>query len=218
MQLPVHSLTGEVVDHIEVSDYVFAVPFNAAVVHQAMVSQQANARQGTAKAKTRGEVSGSTRKLFAQKHTGNARPGSIKSPLRRGGGIIFGPQPRDYRQALPKKMRRLALRCLLSTKAKDGELIAIEELNFAGPKTSEMAKILSALGTVSSVLVVTPQSMENVIKSARNIPGVSVMPAGLLNVVALLNHNKLIMTVGAVRKTDELWGKRSAAGVGDAAL
>lgn len=218
MQLPVYSLTGEVVDHIEVSDYVFAVPFNEAVVHQAMVSQQANARQGMAATKTRGMVSGSTRKLFAQKHTGNARAGNIKSPLRRGGGIVFGPHPRDYRQALPKKMRRLALRCLLSAKVRDGELIAVAELDFAEPKTREMARILSALSIDSSALVITLQSVENVVKSTRNIPGVKIMPADLLNVVALLNHKKIIMTVGAVRKADELWGEKLTGGVTDATL
>ncbi len=211
MQLPVHNLTGEVVDNIEVSDYVFGVPFNNDVVHQAMLGQLANARQGTADTKTRGEVAGSTRKLFAQKHTGNARAGSIKSPLRKGGGIVFGPHPRDYRQAMPKKMRRLAIRCLLSAKAKDGELVAVQELDFSAPKTKEMAKILSALGVDSTALVVTPQSEQNVIKSTRNIPGVEIMPAGTLNVVALLNHKKLIMTVEAVRKANELWGESNAA-------
>ncbi|MDO8715289.1 MAG: 50S ribosomal protein L4 [Dehalococcoidales bacterium] len=218
MQLPVHSLTGEVADHIEVSDYVFAVPFNNAVVHQAMVSQQANARQGTADTKTRGRVAGSTRKLFAQKGTGNARAGSMKSPLRRGGGVVWGPHPRDYRQALPKKMRRLALRCLLSAKVRDGELIAVQELDLVEAKTKEMSRILAALGVDSTVLVVTPQAVENVIKSARNIPGVEIMPAALLNVVALLNHKKVIMTVEAVRKADELWGENIAAGVSDATL
>ena len=213
MQLPVHSLTGEVADHIEVSDYVFAVPFNNAVVHQAMVSQQANARQGTADTKTRGEVAGSTKKLFAQKHTGNARAGSMKSPLRRGGGIVWGPHPRDYRQALPKKMRRLAIRCLLSEKVRAGELIAVQEIDFAEAKTKEMSRILSALGADSTVLVVTPQSVENVIKSARNIPGVKIMPAALLNVVALLNHKRVIITVEALRKADDLWGDKLAAGV-----
>ena len=217
MQLPVHNHAGKVVDQIEVSDYVFGVPFNNAVVHQASVSQLANARQGTADTKTRGEVSGSTRKLFAQKHTGNARAGSIKSPLRKGGGVVFGPHPRDYRQALPKKMRRLALRCLLSAKVKDGDLIAIEALNFAEAKTKEMAKILSALGVDCKALVVTPQSEENVIKSTRNIPGIDIIPAGLLNVTALLNHKKLIITVEAVRKADELWGDKPA-GVSDAAV
>jgi len=217
VQLPVHNHAGEVVDQIEVSDYVFGVPFNNALVHQAMVSQMANARQGTADSKTRGEVAGSTKKLFAQKHTGNARAGSIKSPLRRGGGVVFGPHPRDYRQSLPKKMRRLALRCLLSAKAKDGDLIAVEELHFAEARTKEMAKILSALGVDSTALVVTPQSEENVIKSTRNIPGIEIMPAGLLNVVALLNHRKLIITVEAVRKANELWGEKPA-GVSDATV
>lgn len=217
MQLPVHNHAGKVVDQIEVSDYVFGVPFNNAIVHQAMVSQMANARQGTADTKTRGEVAGSTKKLFAQKHTGNARSGSIKSPLRKGGGVVFGPHPRDYRQSLPKKMRRLALRCLLSSKAKDGDLVAVEELNFTEAKTKEMAKILSALGVNSTALVVTSQSEENVIKSTRNIPGIEIIPAGLLNVVALLNHKKLIITVAAVRKAGELWGEKPA-GVSDAAV
>lgn len=217
MQLPVHNLTGKVVDQIEVSDYVFGVPFNNAVVHQAVVSQQANARQGTADSKTRGEVAGSTRKLFAQKHTGNARAGSIKSPLRKGGGVVFGPHPRDYRQALPKKMRRLAIRCILSAKAKDGDLIAVQELSMAEPKTKEMAGILTALGVNSTALVVTHQLEENIIKSTRNIAGVEIMPASLLNVIDLINHKKLIITVEAVRKANELWGEKPA-GVSDGAV
>ncbi|MDP6647192.1 MAG: 50S ribosomal protein L4 [Dehalococcoidales bacterium] len=218
MQLPVHSLTKKAVDYIEVSDYVFAVPFNEAVVHQALVSQHANARQGTASTKTRSKVVGSTRKLYAQKHTGNARTSSVKSPLRRGGGVIFGPEPRDYRQALPKKMRRLALRCLLSAKARDGELIVVEELGFAEPKTKVMAQILSALGVDSSALVVTPQSAENVVKSAHNIPGVKIIPANLLNTVALLNHKKIVLTMGAVRTVNELWGEKLTAGASNAKL
>ncbi len=216
MQLPVHNLSGEVVDHIEVNDYIFAVPFNQAVVHQALVSQQANARQGTASTKTRGVVAGSTRKLFAQKHTGHARAGSMKSPLRRGGGIVFGPLPRDYHQALPKKMRRLAIRCILSAKAKDSELTISEELNFAEPKTRQMAQILDALNVDSSALVVTPESVESVVKSARNIAGVKTMPANLLNVVDLLNHKRLLMTVSAVRVVEELWQERRPVGVSNA--
>ena len=106
MQVPVYSLTGEVVEHIEISDQVFAVPFNEGVVHQAMVRQQANARQGTASTKTRGEVSGSSRKLFRQKGTGQARAGNRRSPIRRGCGINFCTKPRDYRQDMPKKMRQ----------------------------------------------------------------------------------------------------------------
>ncbi|MBI2836340.1 MAG: 50S ribosomal protein L4 [Chloroflexi bacterium] len=216
MELPVYSSAGEVVDRIEVSDYVFGIPLNQAVVHQALTAQLANARQGTASTKTRGMVSGSTRKLYAQKHTGRARAGDIKSPLRRGGGIVFGPHPRDYHQALPKKMRRLAIRCLLSAKARDGEITAIQALDIAEPKTKEMAGILAALGTSSSALVVTSQPSENLIKSTRNIANVKVMPARQLNVVDLLNHEKLVMTVDAVREVDGLWSDKLAAGAGNA--
>ncbi|MBI2852706.1 MAG: 50S ribosomal protein L4 [Chloroflexi bacterium] len=216
MELPVYTVSGEVVDHIEVSDYVFGATFNQAVVHQALTAQLANARQGTASTKTRGMVSGSSRKLYAQKHTGRARAGDIKSPLRRGGGIVFGPHPRDYRQTLPKKMRRMAIRCLLSAKARDGEITTLQELSLAEPKTKEMARILAALGAGLSALVVTTQPSENLIKSTRNIAGVKLTPARLLNVVDLLNHEKLIMTVDAAREVDELWADKLAAGAGNA--
>jgi len=212
VEVPVYNLDGKVVDHIEVSEQVFGVPFNQAVVHQAMVRQQANARQGTASAKTRGEVTGSTRKLYAQKHTGHARAGSIRSPLRRGGGIIFGPKPRSYRQAMPKKMRRLALRCVLSAKVRDEELIVLEQLELPEPKTKEMVRILMALGVDSSALIVTSELEENVVKSARNLPGIMIMPADLLNVVDILSFKMLLMTVAAVRKAEELWGEKQSEG------
>ncbi len=206
MQVPVYNIAGEVVDNIEISEYVFGVPFNQPVVHQAMVRQQANARQGTASTKTRSEVSGSSRKLFQQKGTGNARAGSITSPLRQGGGIVFGPKPRSYRQAMPKKMRRLALRCVLSAKARDKELLVLEELKLEQPKTKDMVKILAALGVDSSALIVTSEPEENVVKSARNLPGIKTMPASLLNVVDILSHKMLLITVATVRKAEELWG------------
>ena len=212
MKVPVYNLAGEVVDHIEVNEQVFGVPFNQAVVHQAMVRQQANARQGTASTKTRGEVSGSTRKLYAQKHTGHARAGSIRSPLRRGGGIIFGPKPRSYRQAMPKKMRRLALRCVLSAKVRDEELIVLEQLELPEPKTKEMVRILAALGVDSSALIATSELEENVVKSARNLPGVKIMLADLLNVVDILSFKMLLMTIAAVRRAEELWGERLSEG------
>lgn len=210
MEVPVYSLTGEVAKHIEISDSVFAVPFNEAVVHQALVRQQANARQGTASTKTRGEVSGSTRKLYRQKHTGMARAGSIRSPLRRGGGIIFGPKPRSYRQAMPKKMRRLALRCVLSAKARDGELKVVEQLKLDQPATKEMAGILAALGVDSSALIITSEPEENVVKSARNLAGIKTLPANILNVVDILSYKMLLMTEAAVRQTEQLWGGSSA--------
>jgi large subunit ribosomal protein L4 len=211
MQVSVYNLEGQIASQIEVSDHVFGVPFNPAVVHQVVVGQLANTRQGTASTKDRGEVAGSTRKLYAQKHTGRARAGSIKSPLRRGGGIIFGPKPRSYRQPLPKKMRRLALRCVLSAKLRDNELIVLEQLTLAEPKTKEMVRILGALGVDASALIVTAATEQNVVKSARNLPGVKTMPAGLLNAVDILAYKMLLMTVSAVRKAEELWGDGSSA-------
>ena len=218
MQVPVYNLAGEEVEKIDISQHVFAMPFNQAVVHQAMVRQRANARQGTNSTKTRGEVSGSTRKLFRQKGTGQARAGSIRSPLRRGGGIVFGHKPRDYRQAMHKKMRRLALRCVLSAKVRDKELIVLEQLQFEQPKTKEMVRILTALGVDSSALIVTSESEGAVVKSARNVPGIKVMPASLLNVVDILSRKMLLMTVTAVRKAEELWGEKLSQEGSDASL
>jgi len=210
VQVPVHKLDGAVANQIEVSDYVFGVPFNEAVVHQAMVRQLANARQGTSDTKTRGEVAGSGKKPFAQKHTGRARAGSVRSPLHRKGGIIFGPKPRSYRQAMPKKMRRLALRCAISAKARDNGLTILEEVKLPEPKTKEMERVLTALGVSSSALIVTAEPEENLIQSARNLPGIKTTVASVLNVVDLLSYDKLLMTVDAVRKAEELWGKKNA--------
>jgi large subunit ribosomal protein L4 len=210
MQAPVYSLAGEVVEHIEVSDQVFNVPFNEAVVHQAMLRQRANARQGTASTKTRSEVSGSTRKLYRQKNIGAARAGSIRSPLRRGGGVAFGPKPRSYRQAMPKKMRQLALKCMLSAKARDDDLMILEALKLDEPKTKEIARILSALKVESSALIVTAESEANVIKAARNLVGIKTLPASLLNVVDLLSCKMLLMEVAAVRKAEQFWGEGSS--------
>jgi large subunit ribosomal protein L4 len=218
VQIPVYNIAGEEVDKIEINEGVFDVPFNEAVVHQAVVRQRANARQGTANTKTRGEVSGSTRKLFRQKGTGNARAGSIKSPLRQGGGVVFGPKTRSYRQAMPKKMRQLALRCVLSEKARDNELVVVDQLKFDEPKTKEIANILKALGVESSALIVTSEAEENIVKSARNLPVVETIPAGLLNVIDLLSRKKLLMTVPAVRRAEELWGEKKEEGGSDASV
>jgi large subunit ribosomal protein L4 len=218
VEVPVYNLAGEVIKHIEISDHIFAVPFNKAVVHQAMVRQRANARQGTASTKTRGEVSGSSRKLFRQKGTGLARAGSRKSPLRRGGGITFGPKPRSYRQAMPKKMRQLALRCVLSAKAREGELRILEQLKFDQPKTKEMAQILAALGVDSSALIATSEPEAGIVKSARNLTGIEITPASLLNVVDILSHRILLMTEAAVRKAEQIWGQRLSQGESNASL
>lgn len=206
MQIPVYSLNGEVVDQIELSQAIFALPFNEAVVQQAMTRQLANRRQGTASTKTRGEVSGSTRKLYPQKHTGRARRGSLKSPLLRGGGIVFGPKPRTYRQSIPKKMRKLALKCLLSAKVREGDVKLVQELDFTGPKTKDMINVLSSLGIDSSALILTAQSTPNLVKSAANLTKVKVLPSNLINVLDLLSYKMLIATVPAIRNIEQIWG------------
>lgn len=216
MQVPVYNLGGEIIRHIEISDRVFAEPFNEAVVHQAMLRQKANARQGTASSKTRGEVSGSTRKLYRQKHTGFARAGSRRSPTRHGGGIVFGPKPRSYRQAMPKKMRQLALRCVLSAKVKDGEFRVIDELKLDEPKTREVVRLLAGLGIETTVLLVTVEPTASLVKSARNLSLVKTLPAGILNVVDLLSYRVLLMTEPAVRRVEELWGNGLSQGERDA--
>jgi large subunit ribosomal protein L4 len=210
VQLPVYNLTGEVVRQIDVSDAVFGVPMNEAVVHQVMVGQLANQRQGTASTKTRSYVNGSTKKLYRQKGTGYARAGSKKSPLRRGGAVTFGPHPRDYRQEIPRKMRRLAIRCVLSAKAGDGELKVLEGFNFAEPKTKEMLKILAALGVDNTALIVTREPEENVIKSARNVGWVKTMPASVINILDIMSYKSLLMTEEAVRAAEKLWGNGTA--------
>jgi large subunit ribosomal protein L4 len=218
VQVPVYNIGGEIVKNIEISETVFAVPFNEAVVHQALVRQRADMRQGTSDTKGRGEVSGSGKKLFAQKHTGEARAGDRRSPTRRKGGVAFGPHPRDYRKAIPKKMRRLALRCLLSSKASDGSLKILDKFGFEAPKTREMVKVLDVLKLESSALIVTASPETNLIKSARNIPGIKTMPANILNVVDLLSHNALVMTEDAVRKIEEIWGEEPVQEVSNGAL
>ncbi len=201
-QMPVHNVRGEVVGNVKLRDDVFAVPVNQAVVHQALVRQLANARQGTSSTKTRSQVAGGGRKPFRQKGTGRARRGSDSSPLLRGGGVIFGPHPRDHRQEMPKKMRRLALRSVLSAKATDNEMVVVDKLKFKEPKTSEMAQILDALGVDTSVLIVTDELDINLYKSARNIEGTKILPAGMLNIGDLLSHRKLLLTKKAVRAVE----------------
>lgn len=208
MEAPVFNISGKVVERIQISDALFAVPFNHAVVHQAMLAQLANSRLGTANSKTRAMVEGSGKKIYAQKHTGRSRQGSIRAPHRRGGGSAFGPHPRDFSQALPKKMRRLALTCLLSSKVAEGQLVIVNELKLEQPRTKQMKTILQGLGAQISTLLVTEQADTNVVKSARNLPGIKTLPAALLNVVDLLNHQKLLMTVAALRRAEETWAPK----------
>ncbi len=208
MQVQVYGLNGEITGQIEIRDDVFGAPLNEAVVHQALVRQLANRRQGTADTRTRGEVTGSTRKLFAQKHTGRARRGDIRSPLLRKGGVAFGPHPRSYCQDMPKKMRRLALKCVLSAKAGSGALKLVDKLELDEPKTKAISDMLIALRIDASVIIATAEAEPNVVISARNLPGVKTIPAPLLNVADLLAFKDLIMTVDAVRVVEKLWGEK----------
>ena len=155
MELPVKNVKGKVVGTANLSDAVFGVPMNSAVVHQAMVMYESNQRQGTHDTKTRAEVSGGGRKPWPQKHTGRARQGSIRSPQWRGGGVVFGPHPRDHGVDMPRRMRRLALKCVLSEKVRQDKVIILNELSFKSPSTKNMADILNKLGVASSALIVT---------------------------------------------------------------
>jgi large subunit ribosomal protein L4 len=205
MQLPLWNSSGEKMDAIEVSESLFDVPMNQALVHQVAVAHMANARQGTSATKTRGMVSGGGKKPWRQKHTGRARQGSIRSPQWRGGGIVFGPQPRDYSQRIPKKMNRGAIRCLLSQKAREEKLLVVNELQLGQARTREMARVLSNLGITTPVLIVTNTPQRDVILSARNLRRVRTLPAPQLNPLDLLNHDRVIMTAEAVRRAEELW-------------
>ncbi|MDO8673405.1 MAG: 50S ribosomal protein L4 [Dehalococcoidia bacterium] len=202
MQVPVYDVEGNVVRQIEISDAVFGAMINAPVMHQAVLRQLANARQGTAATKTRGKISGGGRKPFRQKGTGRARQGSTRAPQFRGGGIVFGPSPRSYTQALPRKMRRLALRSALSVKLAEQQLVVVDQLALSVPKTKEMKAIIDRLPVVAPILIVTPGREDNVYKSGRNLGRVTVIPVNNINIVDVLRHSSLIMPIDTIRRIE----------------
>ena len=206
MKLKLRNVKGEVVGNIDVREDVFAAPMNSAVVHQVMVGQRANARQGTASTKTRAEVSGGGAKPRPQKHTGRARQGSIRAPQWRGGGAAFGPKPRSYRHYTPKQMKRKSLVAMLSEKVRTGELVVLDNLTLETPKTREMVSVLNTIGVEHSALLVADGADTKILRCASNIPRVKMLPAALLNTVDLLKHRNLVMTLEAVRKAEDLWG------------
>jgi len=210
MKLPVMNAEGKELRKLDVDDSVFGIKPNGTVVHQAYVRQRNNQRAGTAQTRTRGEVVGSTRKLHRQKGTGRARAGTAGSPTRVGGGTAFGPRVRDYSQAMPKKMRRLAIRSALSGKAADGQLVVIDQLAFETPKTKEISRILRNVGIERSTLIVTSESDRTVLASTRNLHRTKVLPARYLNVGDMLNHQSLLITVDAVRIAESLWAVAGA--------
>ena len=197
---------GQEVDTIEVDDAVFGIRPNIGVMHQVVVAHQANRRAGTHSTRTRGEVEGSTRKIRPQKGTGRARQGSIRAPHHTGGGIVFGPKPRKYTQKIPKMLRRLAIRSALSAKVRDNELVVIDSLDPAAPKTRDMVAMLKALGRERSPLIVTAAPNRTVYLATRNIEGAKALPATHINTEDILAHHGVVMTVGAVRTAEALWG------------
>ncbi len=206
MKLDVVNTEGKGVDPIDADDAVFGIEPNPFVIHQALLAQLANRRTGTAKTKTRGEVAGSTAKVRRQKGTGRARLGAARAPTMRHGGVAFGPRPRSFDQRLPKRMRRLAIRSVLSAKVAEGSLRVLDALAFERPRTKEMASLLQTLGLDRSTLVVTETSDRGVLVSARNLEKIDVLAASYLNVGDMLSHQNLLMTVGAVRQAERLWG------------
>jgi large subunit ribosomal protein L4 len=192
------NMHGEEVGDVELDPSVFAVPINVAVMHQAVKMQLANARQGTADTKTRGEVAGGAVKPWRQKGTGRARQGTIRSPLWIKGGVVFGPHPRRYTQKMPRKMRRLALKSALAAKLLDTRLILVDELSMDEPKTRDMITILQSVGAGPSTLILLAEPNRNVELSARNLPGIKILQANNLNVADLLNHDYLVITRSAL--------------------
>jgi large subunit ribosomal protein L4 len=196
--------TGAQVGEIELNDSVFGIEPNKAVLHDAVVMQLASLRQGTHDTKGRSEVRGGGRKPWKQKGTGRARQGSIRAPQWVGGGTVFGPTPRSYAYKLPRKVRRLAIRSALSTKVLNNEIVVLDALQFEAPKTKEMVQVLKGLNVERKALVVTGEFTENVAKSARNIPGVKFVTASGINVLDVLNYDKLVITQDAVSKVEEV--------------
>jgi large subunit ribosomal protein L4 len=209
MQLDVLNLNGEVTGQIEVSDFVFGIEPNTAVMHQALVRQHANKRLGTHSTKTRGEVRGGGRKPWKQKGTGRARQGSTRAPHWRHGGIVFGPKPRDYTQALPKRMRRLALRSALSSKASSGQIMVIDSFDGLEGRTKAMITFLEQFDTARGTVLATGVKQENLIRAASNLPEVKTMLVNYLNLHDLLKNARLILDREAIAYIEQTWGEES---------
>ena len=203
----VYNMEGNEVGTMELNDAVFGVEINEHLVHLAVVRQLANNRQGTQKAKTRSEVRGGGRKPWRQKGTGHARQGSIRAPQWTHGGIALGPKPRDYRYALNKKLRKLAMKSALSTKVLDSNLIVVDSLTTDSYKTKAVVAMLKALNVDGKAMLVTVDKDEKLVKSAANIPGVKTAACNTLNVYDILHHDKFIVSKDAVAKIEEVYAK-----------
>ena len=205
-KVSVLSQTGASVGEIELNDAIFGIEPNEAVLFDAVIAQRASLRQGNHKVKNRSEVAGGGRKPWRQKGTGRARQGSIRSPQWRGGGVVFGPTPRSYSFKLPKKVRRLALKSALSAKVLEQNFVVLDALTLDAPKTKDFKAVLAALEINKKALFVTAEVNENVVLSARNISGVTVVTAEGINVLDLLGHDKVVFTKAAVEKVEEVLG------------
>ncbi len=204
-KVALYNMQGEKIGDVDLSDDVFGAEVRPDIMHRAIVNYLANQRLGTASTLTRAEVSGGGRKPWRQKGTGRARHGSIRSPLWRKGGIVFGPKPRSFKTTMPKKLKRFALRSALSAKAKNDELILLDKLTMEVPKTKQMVSMLNNLKADKKSLIVMADKDDNVIKSARNIPGVKTTYVNTLNVYDILNHDFLIMTEETARRVEEVY-------------
>ncbi len=198
METKLYNQAGDQIGTVQVSEYVFGIAPNTAVMHQAMVRQLANARYGTHNTLDRGKVRGSTRKLYRQKGTGRARQGSIRAPHRRGGGVAHGPHPRSYEKKMPRKMRRLAVRSALSAKQASEQIRVVDELEFVQPRPKDMIALLEAHNLEGKTLIVLDERNENVRRSANNLPYVKTLFASYLNVVDLLSYDYVLMLRGAL--------------------
>lgn len=199
------NIKGENVGSLELNETLFNTEISEHTVYEVVKNQLANKRQGTQSAKTRSEVRGGGRKPFRQKGTGRARQGSIRAPHYTGGGVVFAPKPRDYSYRVPKKLRRKALYSVLTSKVVDGELIVLDDLKLANNKTKEAAAVLNAVDAGKKAYVVTAENDTNVYRSFRNIEGVDVASASLINVYDLVRHNKLVITKDAIAKLEEVF-------------
>lgn len=207
MKIPVRNMQGETTGELEVRDDIFGIEPNESVMHQALKRQLANARQGTADTKTRAEVEGGTRKMYKQKGTGRARQGDNRAPHWRKGGIVGGPTPRDHTQAMPKKMRRLALKSALSVKARDNRLFVLEELRFDVPRTKDMRALLKGLEVdEGNTLLLLEGGETNVVRSADNLPGVKTLNARFLNVMDLLSCDAVVAPRNAIGVIEQTFG------------
>ena len=211
----VRNLKNEEVGDLELSEAVFGVELNEALIHAAVKSYLAGARQGTVGTKTRGDVSGSGRKLWKQKGTGRARIASIRSPLWKGGGNVHGPQARDWSQPLPKKMRRGALRSALSERLREGNVVVVEELVFGQPKTKEFVGALAALGLEGKTLVVDTIDNDNLLLASRNVKTAKVVGAAGVNIYDVLYHEKLVLTRSAAEALQAQLGPKRATPEGE---